>query len=195
MRMSCRAGPAAGGVSSGWIGPDGRVEAAPGTTVHVALLARLGEPTKDGFFAKGAGRYVDATDHVSLELVGDHPVALANAIEALSRRWPDTAELDVEFRATPGFLRASSAEVRQALDRLRGIEASAGPGRPMNSAGTVVAFQETIVTLAQQKLGRPLTAQEHAIITAQGGFLAPETISDTVTGASAAELEEYLNSE
>jgi hypothetical protein len=60
---------------------------------------------------------VETTDHVSLELVGDHPVALGHAIEALARRWPDTAEVNVEFRATPGFLRVSSAEVRQALSR------------------------------------------------------------------------------
>lgn len=44
------------------------------------------------------------------------------------------------------------------------------------------------------KLGRPLTAQEHALITTRSGFLALEAIRDTVTGATAAELEEYLNS-
>ncbi len=77
-----RARPAGAGVYSGWIGPDGRVEEVPGTAVHVALLARFGEPTKEEFFAKGAVRYVDATDHVSLELMGRHPVALGNATEA-----------------------------------------------------------------------------------------------------------------
>jgi hypothetical protein len=46
-----RARPARVGVYSGWIGPDARVEEGPGTVVHVALLARFGEPTKDGFFA------------------------------------------------------------------------------------------------------------------------------------------------
>jgi hypothetical protein len=49
--------------------------------------------------------------------------------------------------------------------------------------------------VAQQKLGRPLTAQEHAFITARGGFLALEAIHDTATTASAAELQDYLNSE
>ena len=68
----------------------GSVEEVPGTAVHVALLARFREPSKDGFFAKGAVRYVDATDHVSLELMGNHPVALTNAIDALARRWADT---------------------------------------------------------------------------------------------------------
>ena len=46
--------PAGAGVYSGWIGSDGRIEEVPGTAVHVALLARFGEPTKDGF------RYVAA---------------------------------------------------------------------------------------------------------------------------------------
>ncbi len=179
-------------VCSGWIGPDGRVEEAPGTAVHVALLARFGEPTKEGFFAKGAVRYVDASDHVSLELIGRHPVAVANAIEALTRRWAHMTDADVEFLAPPEVLRASSGDVREALGRrLRAIEESARPERPMNSAGTVRTLQQTIVTTAQQKLGRPLSAKEHAFITARGGFLALETIRDTVT----AELEGYLNSE
>jgi hypothetical protein len=112
-----RARPAGAGVYSGWIGPDGRVEEAPGTAVHVALLARFGEATKDGFFAKGAVRYVDATDHVNLELVGDHPVALRHALEALTHRWAHMAGVDVEFLAPPGFLRASSAEVQEVLGR------------------------------------------------------------------------------
>jgi hypothetical protein len=191
-----RARPAGAGVYSGWIGPDGRAEEAPGTAVHIALLGRFSELTKAGFFGKGAVRYVDATDLVSLELMGSHPVALTNAIDALARRWADTAEVDVEFLPNSEVLRASSAEVRQALGgRLRAIEESAGPPRPMNSAATVSAFQQTIVALAQQKLGRPLTAKEHAFITARGSFLALEAIRDTVTAASAAELEEYLISE
>ena len=112
-----RSRSAGAGVSSGWIGPDGRVEEGAGTAVHVALLARFGESTKDGFFAKGAVRYVDAADHVSLELVGNHPVALRNAIEALTRRWAHMADVDVEFLGAPEVLRASSAEVREALGR------------------------------------------------------------------------------
>ncbi|HWW94804.1 MAG TPA: hypothetical protein VN375_15665 [Vicinamibacteria bacterium] len=109
--------PAGAGVYSGWIGPDGRVEEAPGTAVHVTLLARFAETTKDGFFAMGAVRYVDASDHVSLELMGQHPGALRNAIEALTRRWAHLADVDVEFLPTSEVLRASSAEVRQALGR------------------------------------------------------------------------------
>ena len=49
--------------------------------------------------------------------------------------------------------------------------------------------------MAQQKPGRPLTAQEQAFITARAGFPALETIRDTVDAATAAELEEYLNSD
>ena len=109
--------PAGAGVYSGWIGPDGRVEEATGTAIHVMLLARFGESSKAGFFAKGAVRYVDATDHLSLEVVGNHPVALRNAIEALTRRWAHMADVDVEFLAPPEVLRASSAEVRQMLSR------------------------------------------------------------------------------
>jgi len=57
------------------------------------------------------------------ELAGDHPVALRNAIKALTRRWAHMADVDVEFLAPPEVLRASSAEVRQALGRrLRAIE-------------------------------------------------------------------------
>ena len=109
--------PAGAGVSSGWIGPDGRVEEAAGTAIHVALLTRFGEPTKDAFFAKGAVRYVDAMDYLSLELVGDHPVALKKTIEALTGRWAQVADVDAEFLAPPEVLRASSAEVRQMLSR------------------------------------------------------------------------------
>jgi hypothetical protein len=112
-----RARPAGAGVYSGWIGPDGRVEQAPGTAVHVALLPRFGEPSKDGFFANGAVRYVDASDHVSLELVSNHPVALGNAIEALTRWWARVTDVDVEFLPPTGVLWASSAEIREALDR------------------------------------------------------------------------------
>jgi hypothetical protein len=117
------AGSRVAGVYSGWIGPAGRVEEAPGTATHVSLLERFGEPTKAGFFAKGAVRYVDATDHVSLELMGQHPVALRNAIEAVTRRWAHLADVDVEFLAPPEVLRASSGEVREALGRrLRTIQ-------------------------------------------------------------------------
>jgi hypothetical protein len=87
--------------------PDGRADV--GTAVPGTLLERFSESTKAGCFAKGTVRYVDATDLVSLELMGSHPVALTNAIDALARRWADTAEVDVEFLAVPDFMRPSSA--------------------------------------------------------------------------------------
>ena len=94
---------------------------------------------------------MDAMDHVSLELMGQHHIALGNAIEALTRRWAHQADVDVELLSPPEVLRASSAEVRQALGgRLRAIEESAGPPRPMDSAATVSAFQQTIVALASR---------------------------------------------
>jgi hypothetical protein len=42
---------------------------------------------------------------------------------------------------------------------------------------------------------RPLTAKEHAFITARGGFLALEAIHDTVTAVTPSDLQDYLNSE
>ena len=58
-----------------------------------------------------------------------------------------------EFLGAPEVLRASSAEVREALGRRRrAIEVSAGPERPINSAATVRAFQQSIVALVQSKL-------------------------------------------
>jgi hypothetical protein len=98
--------------------PDGRADV--GTAVPGTLLERFSESTKAGCFAKGTVRYVDATDLVSFELMGSHPVALTNAIDTLARRWADTAEVDVEFLALPDFMRPSSAEVRQALGRALG---------------------------------------------------------------------------
>ena len=148
---------------------------------------------------------MDATDHVSLELRGQHPVALGNAIEALTGRWAHLADVDVEFLAPSEVLRASSAGVREALGRrLRALQGetvdipsrkNAGSELPMNSAGALKAFQQRIVAVAQQKLGRPLTGREPAFITARAGFLALETIRDTVAAVTPSALEEYLNAE
>ena len=56
-------------------------------------------------------------DHVSLELMGGHPVALRHTLEALTHRWAHMGDVDVEFLAPPEVLRASSAEGRQMLSR------------------------------------------------------------------------------
>jgi hypothetical protein len=63
----------------------------------------------------------------------------------------------------------------------------------MNSDGTRADVSAEDPPMAQQKLGRTLSAKEHAFITARGGFLALEAIRDTVTAATLSELEAYLN--
>ncbi len=82
------------------------------------------------------------------------------------------ADVDVEFLAPSEVLRVSSAGVREAQGRrLRALQGetvdipsrkNAGSERPMNSAGALKAFQQRIVAVAQQKLGRPLTGREPA---------------------------------
>ena len=52
-----------------------------------------------------------------------------------------------------------------------------------------------IIETAVAKLGRKLTDPERQFITSRGGYVALEMIQDTVRGASAAEVECYLNSE
>jgi len=104
------------------------------------------------------------------------------------------ADVDVEFLAPSEVLRVSSAGVREALGRrLRALQGetvdipsrkNAGSERPMNSAGALKAFPQRIVAVAQQKLGRPLTERGPAFITARAGFLALETIRDTVAAAT-----------
>jgi len=49
------------------------------------------------------------------EVAGNHPVALRNAIEALSRRWAQVADVELEFLPPLEVLQASSPEVREAL--------------------------------------------------------------------------------
>jgi hypothetical protein len=67
--------------------------------------------------------------------MGQHPAALGNAIEALTRRWVHMADVDVEFLPTPEVLRASSVEVREALARrLQASEGEAVDTQPRWSA-------------------------------------------------------------
>ena len=113
--------PAGDGVYSGWLAPDGHVEETAGTAVHESLLVKFGELTREGFFAKGAVRYVDATDHLSLELVGSSPVALENAIGALTDRWANRPDVEVEFIGSPGLVSTSAAEAVQELRRRLGL--------------------------------------------------------------------------
>jgi hypothetical protein len=73
-------------------------------------------------------------------------------------------------------------------------DACEGRGEVLDRQSAVKAFPQRIVAVAQQKLGRPLTGREPAF-TARAGFLALETIRDTVAAATPSALEEYLNAE
>ena len=111
------------------------------------------------------------------------------------------ADVDVEFLAPSEVLRVSSAGVREALGRrLRALQGETVDIPSRKNAGSerpheLKAFPQRIVAVAQQKLGRPLTGREPAFITARAGFLALETIRDTVAAATPSALEEYLNAE
>jgi len=56
-------------------------------------------------------------------------------------------------------------------------------------------WQQEIVRVATQKLGRDLSEAESFFITRRGGFIALEMIHDTVNGNDASFVERYLNSE
>src|SRR4051794_37516285 len=55
-----------------------------------------------------------------------------------------------------------------------------GASRGLNSETTITAYQAAIIADASAKLGRELTDRERQFITAHGGFLALEAISETV---------------
>jgi len=65
----------------------------------------------------------------------------------------------------------------------------------MSSDNTVAAWQAAIIRAAAAKLGRDLSDRERGFITARGGFLALEAISDTVNSESRESVARYLNSE
>ncbi len=100
---------------SGWIAPSGQVAEEPGTARHTALLVKFGEATRERFFARGAIRFVDAGDHVSLELDSDSRVAIEHTIAALSGRWAGR-EVEIEFRPS-GLISGSATGVLQHLRR------------------------------------------------------------------------------
>lgn len=60
---------------------------------------------------------------------------------------------------------------------------------------TIKSFQAEIIQRATTTLDRPLSEREQSFITQRCGFIVLEMIHDTVSAASAAELERYLNSE
>jgi hypothetical protein len=103
-------------IHSGWISPDRQIEEAAGTAMHDTLLGKFGESDRHAFFSRGAIRYVDSTDYLSLELVCCR-VALENAVAVLMDRWADRPEVEVEFIAPPGLMSASASGVLQELRR------------------------------------------------------------------------------
>lgn len=64
----------------------------------------------------------------------------------------------------------------------------------MSSERTTRAFRREIASIAQEKLGRPLSTRERAFITSRGGFIALAAILDTVKASTAYEIEQSLNS-
>ncbi len=82
-----------------------------------------------------------------------------------------------------------SATVRpQGISRWEALET-------MNSETAINNFHQTIIRTATEILGRPLTEREKQFVTSRGGFIALETILDTIRGASKERVEQYLNSE
>ena len=60
----------------------------------------------------------------------------------------------------------------------------------------VASFHRAIIVRATEKLGRELTPAERVFVIRREGFIALETILDTVNGAAdGGEVERYLNSE
>lgn len=65
----------------------------------------------------------------------------------------------------------------------------------MNNEKTLKTWQSSIQNDCEKKLGRKLTSVEKTFIESRNGFIALETIEDTVSNLSGKELENYLNSE
>ena len=65
----------------------------------------------------------------------------------------------------------------------------------MNNHKLVKNWHRKILDESENRIGRPLTAEEALFITSRGGFIALEVINDTVMSLRGKELEDYLNSE
>ena len=65
----------------------------------------------------------------------------------------------------------------------------------MTSDPAVKSFHAAIIGNAKRKLGRDLTPKELTFITYRGGFIALETILNTVNAEPKDYVEKYLNSE
>ena len=56
-------------------------------------------------------------------------------------------------------------------------------------------MQDAILAEAPRKLGRELTQREKDFVVSRGGYIALESILDTVKAYTPPEIERYLNSE
>lgn len=65
----------------------------------------------------------------------------------------------------------------------------------MDNHKAVKNWHKKILDESEQRVGRPLSAEEAKFITSRGGFIALEVIDDTVMSLRGKELEDYLNSE
>ena len=65
----------------------------------------------------------------------------------------------------------------------------------MDNEKTAKEWQNSIINVCVNRLGRKLTNIEKNFIISRGGFMALEAIEDTVKTTNGKELEEYLNSE
>jgi len=65
----------------------------------------------------------------------------------------------------------------------------------MDNEDTVKTWQASIINECETRVGRVLSKSEESFITSRGGFMALETIEDTVKSLTGSELVDYLNSE
>jgi hypothetical protein len=65
----------------------------------------------------------------------------------------------------------------------------------MTTEAIVLNFQATILRIASERFGRPVSEKERAYVTRHEGLIALESIHDYVSTLSEAQLEQYLNAE
>jgi hypothetical protein len=65
----------------------------------------------------------------------------------------------------------------------------------MTTEAIVLNFQATILRIASERFGRPVSEKERASVTRHEGLIALESIHDYVSTLSEAQLEQYLNAE
>lgn len=65
----------------------------------------------------------------------------------------------------------------------------------MDNEDLVREWQNRIIAICEERLGRPLSSRERLFITSRAGFIALEMIEDAVSDASAEEIGKLLNSD